>query len=94
MYANSLKFSRVEKLSCASLSRAPVHSGRGLPGREGPEAEGSVEGGGGFVDGVAGGRRASDAGQHTAEASDPDGPLRTEHCCGRGEESIPFSGES
>lgn len=47
-----------------------------------------MEGGGGFVDGMAGGRRASIAGQHRAEAAGSGRPLHAEHCCGRGESQV------
>lgn len=46
------------------------------------------------MDGVVGGCRVGDAGQHTAEAAGPGWPLHAGHRCGRGEKSILFCCES
>lgn len=53
-----------------------------------------MEGGGGSMDRVAGGRRAGNAGKHTAEAAGPGWPLHAGHRCGRGKASILLGCES
>lgn len=69
------------------LLRAPGHSGRRVPGREGPEAGGCVEGGRVLVDGVARRRPAGSAGKPPAEAAGSGQPVHAEHRRGCGETS-------